>query len=83
MFRVDHFHKREDAISYMMVVEPEVPLVSLNGSQPSRPKSFQEFTEWKKANGLKEYDYRTVFTPGGLNPRENVGQSEDGFRGIR
>jgi hypothetical protein len=67
----------------MTVVEPEVPLVSLNGRQPSRPKSFQEFTDWKKANGLKEYDYRTVFTPGGLNPTESVGHSADNFRGIR
>ena len=83
IFRVDHFRKREDAISYMMIVEPEVPLVSLNGLPPSKPKSFQEFTDWKNANGLKEYDYRTVFTPGGTNPRESVGHSADNFQGIR
>ena len=81
--RVDHFHRKEDALSYMQAVEPEVPLISLGGMPPKNPMSFQTFTEWKKAKGLKEYDYRNVFLAGGSNPMETVGHLAERFRGIR
>ena len=81
--RVDHFHRKEDALNYMQAVEPEVPLIGLGGMPPKNPMSFQTFTEWKKSQGLKEYDYRSVFLAGGSNPIETVGHLAARFRGIR
>src|ERR1035437_3399696 len=36
-YRVDSFNKKDDAIEYIKKVEPETPLISLNGAIPSSP----------------------------------------------
>ena len=81
--RVDHFHRKEDALAYMRMVEPEVPLISLGGRPPEVPMTSKAFTEWKKANGMEEYDYKKVFSAGGSNPTETVGHLAANFMGIR
>jgi len=62
----------EKVRSYLERVEPTVPRISLGGRQPEEPVSFDAWKTWKTANGLREYDYRTVFTPGGENPCETL-----------
>jgi hypothetical protein len=69
--RVDHFPNREAAEQYRRRVEPEVPLVSLGGRAPAKTPSYEAFAAWKKAQNLKDYDYRSMFS-GGSNPREVV-----------
>ena len=33
--------------------------------------AFEDWQDWKAANGMREYDYRTVFARGGDVAREN------------
>jgi hypothetical protein len=70
--RIDHFTSFSAADAYRRSVEPTVPLVSLWGGSPTQPMSFEEFSRWKEANHLQEYDYRKMYRPGGTNPREVV-----------
>ncbi|MCK5611945.1 hypothetical protein KAR91_59295 [Candidatus Pacearchaeota archaeon] len=70
--RVDHFDSENDAMAYMKKVAPVAPLVSLGGKPPQTPLAYDEFVRWKKDNNFKEYDYKTVYTPGGTNHRETV-----------
>ncbi len=61
-YRVDHFDSELAAKQYLEVIEPETPLISLNGKSPEIPLSFNEYSEWKKNNHLKDYDYKTMFS---------------------
>jgi hypothetical protein len=70
--RVDHFDSMERAQTYFERVEPTVPRISLGGQQPKEPVAFDAWNAWKAANGLRQYDHRAVFTPGGENPRETL-----------
>ena len=70
--RADHFASAGAAEAYLRSVEPKVPLVSLGGTSPRVPMSFDEFTVWKATNNCEEYDYRRMFSPGGTNPCEMV-----------
>jgi len=68
--RVDHFASVEDARSYLERVEPTVRRISLGGRSPQEPLAFDAWTAWKLANGLKDYDYQSLYLPGGKNPKE-------------
>ena len=82
LYRVDSFHEKDDAISYIRKIEPETPLISLNGSAPLNPIPYEEYLAWKKKNNFRKYDFQTVFTSGGMNPRETIGQTKEQFKGI-
>jgi hypothetical protein len=69
--RVDHFSTEEAAEEYRRRVEPQVPLVSLDGKAPDAPPSHEGFAAWKAACGLMEYDYQRMYS-GGTNPREMI-----------
>jgi len=81
--RVDHFAEKENALHYMQQVEPEVPLISLNGRAPQIPMSISDFNSWKKSMGFKDYDFKQVFYGEQNNPKEVIAQSKEQFRGIR
>jgi hypothetical protein len=70
--RVDHFATQEEAREYMRSIEPGVPRASLGGTSPESPLTYDQFVAWKSANGLQEYDYRQMFSPGGENAREMI-----------
>jgi hypothetical protein len=76
--RVDHFGSREAAESYRRKVEPTVPLISLGGSAPRSPLSYDSFVEWKIKNGLAEYDYRKMYSEGGSRPQEIMWSKRSG-----
>ena len=52
--RVDSFDSKEDAEKYLRGVEPSTPLISLDGKRSEM--TYDEFINWKKKQGLKEYD---------------------------
>lgn len=81
--RVDHFREKEAAQRYLEAVEPQVPLISLQGNSPLVPLTFRAFTDWKIANRMKDYDYKMVFSPDGSNHREIVSQMAAQFKGIK
>lgn len=70
--RVDHFGLFEEARTFLERTEPTVPLISLDGNSPSEPLSYPQFAEWKIQSGFKEYDYRSMYSLGGENPKEMV-----------
>ena len=72
IFRVNHFASASDAHEYLMCVEPQTPLVSLDGQSPATPLSYDQYVAWKVSNNWKEFDYTQVFSPGGSNPTEVV-----------
>jgi len=82
-FRVDSFYKKEDAISYIKLIEPQSPLISLNGESPQNLLPYDDYLIWKKKNNFKEYDYCSLYTPGGENAREIIIQAKANFKGIR
>lgn len=47
-YRVDSFDSELEALEYLEAVEPETPLISLNGHSPEIPLSFNEYCTWKK-----------------------------------
>lgn len=71
-FRVDHFNTRQEAQAYLENVEPDTPRISLNGRAPRPRPSFAEFSAWKSAHDLLDYDYTSVFMPGGEDASEVV-----------
>ena len=83
LFRVDSFYKKDAAVSYIKIIEPETPLISLNGNSPLRPKTYEEYSIWKQSSNLKDYDYRSMFTLGGKNPTERIMQTKEQFKGIK
>ena len=70
--RVDHFDTEQLARSYQKRIEPTVPLISLGGKAPVSPLDYDQFVEWKARNKFSEYDFRSMYTPGGHNHRETV-----------
>ncbi len=73
-FSVFHFQSKDDAISYMHLVEPITPLISRRGGQPAEV-FYDAYVDWKIAQGLKDYDYRKCYQPGGANPRHIIMQT--------
>ena|ERR1700688_1251914 len=76
---LNHFETKNDALKYISVVEPTVPLIKLNGQSPNPPLSYDNHLKWKRSEGLLDYDYRKVYSPGGDNHRELVVQSKEQF----
>ena len=86
LYRVDSFYKKEDAIAYIEQIEPETPLISLDGKSPQHPLSYQQYLEWKKSNNLQDYDWKSLYSAysaGGSNAFERIGQKKKQFKGIR
>jgi hypothetical protein len=67
-----HFESKEEAEAFTREIEPQTPLVSLNGSPPLEPLSYQEFLSWKERNNFEEYDYKKMFLPDTVNATENL-----------
>ena len=82
LYRVDSFYKKEDAMAYIRKIEPETPLISLDGTPPTNPLSYEEYLSWKKKNNLKEYDWKSLYSPDGTNASESIGQTKEQFKGI-
>ena len=76
---LNHFETKNDALKYNSIVEPTVPLISLNGQSRNPPLSYDNHSKWKRREGLPDYDYRKVYSPGGENHRELVIQSKEQF----
>jgi TPR repeat protein len=72
-----HFGSKNDASKYMSLMEPTVPLTSLNGQAPKRPLSYVDYLAWKRKHNVSEYDYKKIFQ--GENPREMIVQTADQF----
>jgi len=83
LYRVDSFYKKEDAISYLIKIEPETPLISLGGQPPQNPLQYDEYLEWKRNNYLQDYDWKSLYSVGGTNATERVGQTKEQFKGIK
>lgn len=81
--RIDSFNKKDDAIAYLKLIEPETPLISLEGKSPQNPLAYDDYVLWKKKNGLKDYEWKSLYTPGGSNARETIYQTKEQFKGIR
>lgn len=82
LYRVDSFYKKEDAEQYIKKIEPETPLISLGGNSPKKPLSYEEYSKWKVENGFKDYDWESLYSAGGTNASESVGQTKAQFKGI-
>lgn len=83
LYRVDSFYKKEDALAYIKKVEPETPLISLGGKSPEHPLSYEDYLLSKNKNNLKDYNWQELYTPGGSNASESIGQTKEQFRGIQ
>lgn len=83
LFHVAHFFKKEDATAYLKEIEPQTPLISLNGNSPLHPASHEEFLAWKAKNNLKEYDFKALCLSGGTNAVEIIGQTKEQFKEVR
>ena len=83
--RVDSFYKKDDAMEYLKKIEPETPLISLAGKSPDTVVSFEEFQKWKRENGLKEYNWKEMFTysASSTNAQEHMMEPKDQFKGIK
>jgi len=68
--RADIFETKQEAEEYMKRIEPTVPLVSLGGQPRNPPLEYKDFAKWKSDQGFEDYDYKTMYMPGGANPRE-------------
>jgi len=58
-------------------------LISLGGQPPQNPLPYEKYIEWKKINGLKDYDWKTLYSNDGTNAGERVGQTKKQFKGIK
>lgn len=83
LYKIDSFHKKEDADDYIKKIEPMTPLISLGGVSPEKPLTFEKYCAWKKENNLKDYDWKSLYLPGGSNAEECIGQTKDQFGGIK
>lgn len=70
--RVDHFDSQELAHAYRERIEPTTPLVSLGGMPPAAPLSYAKYVDWKRSMHFREYDFRSMYTPGGHHHRETI-----------
>jgi hypothetical protein len=50
--RVDDFPTKEEATSYLKMVEPSTPRISLQGASPSPELTYEEHLEWCAAEGI-------------------------------
>jgi hypothetical protein len=81
---LNHFETKDDALKYASLIEPTVPLISLNGQSPNPPLSYPDYLRWKSENDFRDYDYKKTYLPGGKNHRETVIQlKEHFFEGIQ
>ncbi len=71
-YRVDHFETEEEAQRYLEKVVPDVPLVSTGGASPRPRRSYPEYRDWERQNGLLPFDPLSMFSSGGYNARETV-----------
>ena len=76
---VQHFESKDEAQRYIELVEPTIPLISLNGQAPKSPLSYLDYLAWKQKNTVSEYDYKKVYLPGGANPCEFAVQSKEQY----
>ncbi len=83
LYRVDSFYKKEDAISYIKQIEPETPLISLEGRPQQNPLTYDKYLEWKKDNQLKDYNWKSLYSVDGSNAGERIGQTKEQFNGIK
>ena len=83
LYRIDSFHKKEDAEAYMKEIEPTTPLVSLEGKSPDMSLSYEAYIAWKKENNLKDYDWQSLYLSGGSNAQESIRQTKEQFNGIK
>lgn len=83
LYSVDSFYKKEDAIAYIKEIEPETPLISLGEKSPQNPLSYEAYLLWKKETNLKDYDWKSLYLPGGSNAQEKIGQTKEQFKGIK
>ena len=74
-----HFESKDDATKYATLIEPSVPLISLNGRSPNPTPSYSHYVKWKRDNGMSDFDYKKAHSPGGENPRELIIQTEEQF----
>lgn len=79
---INHFQHEEDATDYLKRIEPETPLISLNGNSPRSPLIYEKYVEWKRSNNFAEYDYKSLYLPGGTNPTETIYQTKEQFKGV-
>ena len=68
--RVDPFNSKNEAMLYIEHVEPQTPLISLDGNSPTTPLQYEKYLSWKQSSNFKEYDYKKMFQKGGSKPRE-------------
>jgi len=52
--RVDNFERKEDAVAYLKLVEPETPRISLNGQPPQPALTYEEYLAWCKSEGIAD-----------------------------
>lgn len=83
LHRIDSFYKKEDAVAFIKKIEPETPLISLGGKSPENPLPYEDYLAWKKENNLKDYDWKSLYLPGGSNAQERIGQTKEQFNGIK
>lgn len=83
LYRVDSFYKKDDAINYMRQLEPKTPLISLSAKSPAQPMSYDAYCLWKKENNLTDYDWKSLYLPGGSNAQESIFQTKEQFDAIR
>lgn len=83
LYRADSFYKKEDAIEYIKMIEPETPLISLVGKSPAQSVSYYEYLKWKNENGLKDYNWKELYTSDGSNASERIYQTKEQFNGIK
>ena len=70
--RVDHFDTENEANEYATQVEPQTPLISLDGKSPNPYPTSEQYLDWKATNNMQEYDYKKMFRLGSENPRETI-----------
>ncbi len=83
--RVDSFFEKESALEYIKMVEPETPLVSLDGESPAHLLPYEAYLKWKEENHLKEYIWQDMFKIAASDSKcsEHVHQTKDSFQGIK
>jgi hypothetical protein len=83
LYRVDSFHKKEDAEKYLRVIEPQTPLISLGGKSPTLPLPYDEYAAWKDMYKYNDYDWKKLYLHNGTRQAERILQAREQFMGIR
>jgi hypothetical protein len=83
LYRVDSFYEKKVAEKYIREIEPETLLISLGGEPPTLPLAYEDYSDWKQKNGLKDYDWKSLYFTDGTNASESIGQTKDQFNGIK